>query len=339
VVVVVVVLLLVVELPLVVVAQLLRMDCAGGADAAAPEQTTDAAGAEVLHGGSGGGEALGSDTTGGPAFPTLGVTLDFLERFVEQHVQGKPSRYCTARVDCQASNDDVSTPDCGAPRRRRRRRRRSCHGAFTEPAALGPQELSFKAGEILAISDLDAANDGWLTGYRRAGNWADRKKFRVDAIDRLAGLSTDEVCSDIIKPACSAAIWPEHEQERSYARLALAAGEPGVGTATVFASHAWTFVFAELVASLRFFEAQHVAAGGPPSLFWLDIFVVVRLSHTTIDRWTAAQALCANSRRISLIMRAGRERGAHLPQRVVANELHARCGIDWHNCTGAHAVE
>ncbi len=186
-----------------------------------------------------------------------------------------------------------------------------CHGVFAEPAALGPQELSFKAGEILAISDLDAVNDGWLTGFRRAGNWADRKKFRVDAIDRLAGLSTDEVCTDIIKPACSAATWLEHEQERSYARLALATGESGVGTATVFASHAWTFVFAELVASLRFFEAQHVAAGNPPSLFWLDIFVVVRLSHATIDRRPAVSG--PNSRRISLIVGAGRERCAHLP--------------------------
>jgi hypothetical protein len=283
------------------------MDCAGGADVEAPERTTDAAGAEVLHGGSGGsggGEALNSDTAGGPAFPTLGVSLDFLERFVEHHVQGKPSRYCTARIDWEASNDDVSTPDCVAPLP-------PCHGVFAEPAALGPQELSFKAGEILAISDLDAVNDGWLTGFRRAGNWADRKKFRVDAIDRLAGLSTDEVCTDIIKPACSAATWLEHEQERSYARLALATGEAGVGTATVFASHAWTFVFAELVASLRFFEAQHVAAGNPPSLFWLDIFVVVRLSHATIDRRPAVSG--PNSRRISLIVGAGRERGAHLP--------------------------
>lgn len=149
------------------------------------------------------------------------------------------------------------------------------------------QELSFKAGEVLAIGDLDAVNDGWLTGYRRAGNWADRKKFRVDAITRLAGLSTDEVCTDIIKPACIAATWPEHEHERSYARMARAAGESGVGTATVFVSHAWTFVFADLVASLRSFEAKQIAAGGQPSLFWLDIFVVVRQTRASIDRRTA----------------------------------------------------
>lgn len=68
-------------------------------------------GAGVLHGG-GDATAAGSDihASGGPAFPTLGVTLDFLERFVEEHVQGKPSRYCTARVDWKAANDDVSNP-------------------------------------------------------------------------------------------------------------------------------------------------------------------------------------------------------------------------------------
>ena len=35
-------------------------------------------------------------------------------------------------------------------------------------------------------------------------------------------------------------------------------GEKGVGEATVFASHAWTFVFEELLASLRLFEQQQV---------------------------------------------------------------------------------
>lgn len=78
----------------------------------------------------------------GPAFPTLGVTLDFLERFVSEKVAGKPSRYCIAKVDCIGNDAD--------------------------------DELSFKAGEILGIGELTAVNDGWLLGYRRAGNWADR---------------------------------------------------------------------------------------------------------------------------------------------------------------------
>ena len=189
----------------------------------------------------------------GPAFPTLGVTLDFLERFTAEHVRGKPSRYCTAKVDCQASL---------------------------------PDELSYKKGEILGIGDLSAVNDGWLVGYRRAGDWGERKKFRLEAVDRLAGLSTDEVCGDIIKPACTAASWPEDEKERSYARMVRAEGETGVGEANVFASHAWTFVFEELVESLRFFETQQIAAGEEPSLFWLDIFVVdENAAHTYPSEW------------------------------------------------------
>lgn len=203
---------------------------------------------------------------GGPAFPTLGVTLDFLEAFTEQKVRGKPSRYCTAKVDCRASN---------------------------------PDELTFRAGEILGIADLDAVDDGWFVGYRRAGNWGDRLKFRVEAVDRLAGLSTDEVCGDIIKPETAAATWPLDEKERSYARMVLNASSPGgnarlvpaqcetgIGTANVFASHAWTFVFEELIQSLRFFEAEQVAAGHPRSYFWLDIFVVdENAAHTYPSSW------------------------------------------------------
>jgi tetratricopeptide (TPR) repeat protein len=213
----------------------------GGETAGLGEDTLASGGAEADIGG------------GGPAFPTLGVTLDFLERFTREHVSGKLSRYCTARVDCDAGADD---------------------------------ELSFKKGEILAIGDLNAINDGWFVGYRRAGNWADRKKFRVGAVDRLAGLSTDEVCANIIKPVCAAASWPEHEQERSYARMMRAQGDAGIGTATVFASHAWTFVFEQLIESLRFFEAQKIAAGGAPSFFWLDIFVVdENQAHTYPSEW------------------------------------------------------
>lgn len=94
------------------------------------------------------------------------------------------------------------------------------------------------------------------------------------------------MCGDIIKPACTAATWPEEEKERSYARMVRAKGEAGVGTATVFASHAWTFVFEELIESLKFFEEQQLAAGQPPSFFWLDIFVVdENAAHTYPSEW------------------------------------------------------
>ncbi len=202
----------------------------------------------------------------GPEFPTLGVTLEFLERFVQEKVAGKASRYCVATTDCTGVSGEY---------------------------------LSFKKGDILAIADLNAVNDGWFVGYARAGNWNDRKRFRPDAVERLSGLTTDEVCGGIIKPETAAARWPDEEKERSYARMALnasspsgnarfvpAEGETGVGLATVFASHAWTFVFAELIESLRFFENQQIAAGHPPSYFWLDIFVVdENAAHTYPSEW------------------------------------------------------
>ena len=70
------------------------------------------------------------------------------------------------------------------------------------------------------------------TGYRRAGDWADRKRFRGAHVEWLAGLSTDEVCSQVIKPETSAAAWPAEQRERSYAQMDLARGEAGIGEAT-----------------------------------------------------------------------------------------------------------
>ena len=242
------------------------------AKAARAKLSTDAKGGatadgEVSHGGFAPADrtvALATDS--GPEFPRLGVTLDFLERFVQDKVAGKASRYCVATTDCTAASEEY---------------------------------LSFKKGDILAIADLNAVNDGWFVGYARAGNWNDRKRFRPDAVERLSGLTTDEVCGGIIKPETSAAPWPPEEKERSYARMVLNAssptgnarivpadGETGVGDATVFASHAWTFVFAELIESLRFFENQQIAAGQAPSYFWLDIFVVdENAAHTYPSEW------------------------------------------------------
>ena len=165
----------------------------------------------------------------GPAFPTLGVTLEFLEDFVAAKVRGKRSRYGTTLVEC--------------------------------PGDQGPDHLAFRKGEIVAVADIaqldDASNGGWLTGYCRAGNWADRKKFRTEAVQWLAGLSTDEVCGSIIKLETAAESWPVEQKERSYARMVLAQAvrqaqrKTGIGLATVFASHAWTFVKSPALILLR----------------------------------------------------------------------------------------
>ena len=252
----------------------------GAAGGAAPQRTRaktdgEAAAAEAAAAPAASDDAAAA-AAAGPQFPTLGVTLAFLEAFVQDKVAGKASRYCTANVDCVGADDGF---------------------------------LTFKKGDIVAIAGLDAVNDGWFAdgfctkidgfcikmmdffqprfvGYCRAGNWEDRKKFRPAAVDRLSGLSTDEVCSLIIKPETSAASWAADEKERSYARMVRDAGGTGVDTATVFASHAWTFVFEELIESLKFFEEQQLAAGKPQSYFWLDIFVVdENAAHTYPSEW------------------------------------------------------
>eukprot|EP01047_Picozoa_sp_COSAG01_P022841 COSAG01_NODE_1371_length_10547_cov_22.320827_5_plen_1287_part_00 len=210
----------------------------------------------------------------GPAFPTLGVSLDFLERFVAEKVAGRSSCYAFAKVDSKPADTD---------------------------------HLSFTKGEILGIADVSAVDSGWFIGYRRAGDWAERKRFRIDDVERLPGLSTDEVCGQIIKPETQAAVWPPDVVERSYARMTQqqqqqqqqqprqqqegeaadgGGGSGGVGVATVFASHAWTFVFEELIAALRYFEQQQRGAGREPSFFWLDIFVVdENAAHTYPSEW------------------------------------------------------
>jgi hypothetical protein len=151
--------------------------------------------------------------------------------------------------------------------------------------------LHFAAGEILAVADLaqlDAPDtNGCVTGYHRAGDWGERRRFRADVVRWLPGLSTDEVCSLIIKPETATAAWPADVAEWSYARMVVARGEDegGVGTATVFASHAWTFFFEELVAALWFFEGERRAVGLPTSYFWL-----VRIS-TKIEEFPQTYAL------------------------------------------------
>ena len=201
---------------------------------------------------------------GPPDFPTLGVSLNYLLEFTADKVAGKRSRYGTTKVASPADE---------------------CGDGF----------LVFKQGEIVAVGDTaqfddDATNGDWYTGYRRAGDWGERKRFRREHVEWLSGLSTDEVCGQIIKPETSAAAWPAEQRERSYAQMVLAreagGSVDGIGKATVFASHAWTFVFEELVESLRFFEKQQKAAGAKPSLFWLDIFVVdENAAHTYPSEW------------------------------------------------------
>ena len=123
-------------------------------------------------------------------------------------------------------------------------------------------------------------------GLSPRGRLGRAEAVQGEHVEWLAGLSTDEVCSQIIKPETVAAAWPAEQRERSYAQMDLARGKGGTGKATVFASHAWTFVFEELVESLRCFERQQRAAGAPASLFWLDIFVVdENAAHTYPSEW------------------------------------------------------
>jgi hypothetical protein len=90
----------------------------------------------------------------------------------------------------------------------------------------------------------------------------------------LDGKTTTEVCP-FVKTATLATL-------RSYVEDLAAAGSPHVGDATAFASHAWSYLFLDVVAAMEAWEAKRLArlggggggGGAPPSptFFWFDVF-------------------------------------------------------------------
>eukprot|EP00004_Rigifila_ramosa_P024642 TRINITY_DN7209_c0_g1_i5.p1 TRINITY_DN7209_c0_g1~~TRINITY_DN7209_c0_g1_i5.p1 ORF type:complete len:1114 (+),score=222.94 TRINITY_DN7209_c0_g1_i5:499-3342(+) len=100
---------------------------------------------------------------------------------------------------------------------------------------------------------------------------------------RLRGLTTSEVCAKFVMPAT-------RERACSYASLLKAKGrtEGLVGRANVFVSHAWRYLFLDLVEALR--EQWEREGSNPETYLWLDVFV--NNQHGTGERpfewWTTA---------------------------------------------------
>ena len=98
----------------------------------------------------------------------------------------------------------------------------------------------------------------------------------VASLSPLDGKTTTEVCP-FVKDATLVTL-------RSYVEDLAAAGSPHVGDATAFVSHAWGYVFLDVVAAMEAWEVKRLArlggggggggGGGPPSptFFWFDVF-------------------------------------------------------------------
>lgn len=85
----------------------------------------------------------------------------------------------------------------------------------------------------------------------------------VVGADRLKGLTTSQVAERYVMPMTKGAGCSYKES--------LAPGAMCAGTATVFASHAWSMEFDALIASLRSWCAQ--SADNSKAYVWLDVFV------------------------------------------------------------------
>ena len=86
----------------------------------------------------------------------------------------------------------------------------------------------------------------------------------------LDGKTTTEVCP-FVKAATLAS-------QRSFVEDRAAEGGACVGDATAFVSHAWAYLFLDVVAAMEAWEAKRAApsagggGGGGPTFFWFDVF-------------------------------------------------------------------
>ena len=77
---------------------------------------------------------------------------------------------------------------------------------------------------------------------------------------RFTGLTTSQVCDDILKPVTFTA-------QASYCEYMELQSHPKVATATVFVSHAWLFKFLDVVNALEY----HFRAS-METIVWFDLF-------------------------------------------------------------------
>jgi hypothetical protein len=74
-------------------------------------------------------------------------------------------------------------------------------------------------------------------------------------------LTTTDVCNKFLKPITS-------EKQQSYCEYLQDQNSPDVGEATVFISHAWKYIFAEVVDALE----HHFLSSQPDIYIWFDLF-------------------------------------------------------------------
>lgn len=112
----------------------------------------------------------------------------------------------------------------------------------------------------LSISGLDISSIGVSTSFLRT--------FQQQHALSGKTLTTTDVCETIIKPATAS-------QHCAYVDLLrdtkdAATGQPVLGKATVFVSHAWKYEINDAIATMVEFAAQNQ---NTPQYFWFDLFI------------------------------------------------------------------
>ena len=142
-----------------------------------------------------------------------------------------------------------------------------------------------KSPSIPLDSELDDKNigegagaDGWmapekeLTPFPKFGvklSFIDDFIEDCGGLEALEGVTTTDLCEYFVKPATS-------RSQSSYCDILHAMNHPAVGTPNVFISHAWKFVFLDVVAILR-----HHFRDEPAVTVWFDVFSCNQ--HNPID--------------------------------------------------------
>ena len=88
----------------------------------------------------------------------------------------------------------------------------------------------------------------------------------------LNGLTTTDVCNQYLKPLTQAT-------GKSYCEELKAAGDPAVGTATVFISHAWAYKFLDVVEAIKY----HFRDADDSVVIWFDLFSNNQHSAPNLD--------------------------------------------------------
>ena len=152
---------------------------------------------------------------------------------------------------------------------------------FTELAALNDGTYITGKQMVAKINDMkivpssgEFSNSGiTLQGMREF-------VARCGGVIEFAGLTTTDVCNYFLLPLTSA-------RRESYCKLLSAEGSENVGSATVFISHAWKFLFLDVLCTLEnhFYDTPNV-------LLYFDLFSNNQHEAVSFDLRGGAQPSC-----------------------------------------------